>query len=347
MATPAAKFNFPTSAATPKPLIIQCPSCSTKFALSSEAVSGSSTQKFHCSRCDSIFSQEIELKQEVAPLHQEPVFEELPPPPPPPLPPLAQTSLTFDEPLAADAFDFSFDEDDEKIYTRFDTGFGDNEQSEISVAKFDDEPMGYGSLVREQVVLHDPLAAAAPSFMQRIKIPAKHKPLMYVLAPCAVFLCFALCVAILSSTAPLLVASAANLIAAEKTTIGPRDIFVKNTKVKRIALDSGEMVTQITGTAVNKSADTLRDITVEASVYDKASKQVGANKTLVSSNIGKSRIQSLTPEMILDLQMTSSARSFSVKAGQEAPFTAVVVEAPSKNGGPKFFTVRVFSATKR
>jgi predicted Zn finger-like uncharacterized protein len=346
MATPAAKFNFPTSATTPKPLIIQCPSCSTKFALSSEAVSGSSTPKFHCSRCDSIFSQEIELKQEVTPLHEEPLFEDLPPPPPPP-PPLAQTSLTFDEPLAADAFDFSFDEDDEKIFARFDTGSGDNEQSEISVAKFDDEPMGYGSLVREQAILHDPLAATAPSFIQRIKVPAKHKSLVYLLAPCAVFLCFALCVAILSSTAPTIIASAANLIAAEKTTIGPRDIFVKNTKVKRIALDSGEMVTQITGTAVNKSADTLRDITVEAAVYDKASKQVGTNKTLISSNIGKSRIQSLTPEMILDLQLTSSARSFSIKAGQEAPFTAIVLEAPSKNGAPKFFTARVFSATKR
>jgi predicted Zn finger-like uncharacterized protein len=360
MATPASKFSFNQTPSGPKPLIIQCPSCSTKFALSSEAITGSPAPKFHCSRCDTIFSQEVQpyedhLIQEAPQAEsnfnytQTDRFEEAHHQIEASMEPhKAETSLNYNDPIAADSFDFSFDEDSEKIFASFDSGIGDDSHSEISVAKFDDEPMGYGSLVREQVALHDPLSTSEsiPLF-QRIKIPTKYKALAYLTAPCIIFLFFASFIALVSSTAPSVVASAANLISSEKTVVAPRDIFVKNTKIKRIALDSGDMVTEITGIAVNKSSDTLRDIEIEAVVYDKLSKKVGTNKAIVSSNIGKSRLQSLTPEMIEDLQQTSSARSFSIKAGQEVPFSAVVVETPSKNGAPKFFTARVFSATKR
>ena len=347
MAIPATKYNTNAQSGAPKPIIIQCPACSTKFALSSEALNQGLTPKFHCSRCDTIFTQNFEPEPQ-EPFHEAEATHDSIKSPFDFHPSASNASeAMFNEPIAADSFDFSFSEDEDKLFTRFNTGTGPDSESELSVAKFDDEPMGYGSLARESINSHDPLAASEPSLIEKIQIPERFKAVAYLTAPCLLFLGVASLIAFISSISPSTIASAASMISSEKTIIAPRDIFVTNTKVKRIALDSGEMVSEITGTVVNKSADSLKEIEIEAAVFDRQNNQVGIDKAKTSSNIGKSRIQSLTPEMIIDLQNTSSARTFSVKPNQEAPFTAVVIEAPSKNGAPKSFIARVFSITKR
>lgn len=42
-------------------VIIQCPSCETKFALDREYLGGIDNPKFHCSRCDNVFRPEVDL----------------------------------------------------------------------------------------------------------------------------------------------------------------------------------------------------------------------------------------------------------------------------------------------
>lgn len=66
--------------AQPEKLVIQCPECQTRFAIAPAAVRGVDSLKFHCSRCDNVFTQQVsELKPKEASS-----AAAAPPPPAPP-----------------------------------------------------------------------------------------------------------------------------------------------------------------------------------------------------------------------------------------------------------------------
>ena len=269
-----------------------------------------------------------------------------------PAAPASETHDAFDA-KSLDDFDFSIDEDEDSLEASFKSASG--QYGEISVAKIDDEAMGYGSLTRSSSTpaVHDPLAATTKPFYTKILASARaaigsNQGMFILIAPCLGFLAIASTIFVVSSYAPKAVASVASIFGSDRTIIAPKDVYLTNTKVKRIALDSGAMVSQITGTIVNQSTTTFKDIEVQGLVFDRSNNVIGKQTAKASSNIGKSRLQSLTADMITDLQETSSAKNYSLKAGSESPFTAVVLENPSVGAtAPKTFVARVYSGRVR
>lgn len=153
--------------------------------------------------------------------------------------------------------------------------------------------------------------------------------LMLVFAPCLIFL-------------TLLAAGSYFLVSADKNSFGaaltgivsaispdaprmpPSGLYIKNSRLREVTLDSGETVLVVSGKITNDSGSEFRDITIEAIGFDAQNKPIVRTRTSAFSPLAKSKIKSLTPDLLYKAQKSEASNGKLFKAGAEEPFAIVL-----------------------
>jgi predicted Zn finger-like uncharacterized protein len=353
--------------------VVQCPACQTKFAVDSSAITAVSNPRFHCSRCDHVFSVSA-IAEGGAPFQDLQQPEQIQEPPQPQItkPAVNPSTLDFfenatqasvfgvddtgedfsasvmnEEPIDSselpdDVFDYSSDLENSKQQIGdhlFDFGL-------TGAKSLEEEPMGYGSLTRAESSPIPKIETTDNSIDPLLKKAVVKAPPSYklLLAPSFASIILFGAIAIISMVSPKTITNLSNgFIAAKEHTL-PTDLYVKKASLKRVVLDSGETVSVITGKVKNDSSLAIKELFLEAAIFDPKSKLLEKRKAHVASALTKSRVQSLTPQMLEDLQNAKPARSFNLKPNQEGDFTIVVPEPQAINSlPPTSFVTRIYS----
>lgn len=375
--------------------IIQCPDCQTKFAVETEVILKCEIPRFHCSRCDHIFTLEWEEvspgiqsqpKPQVTPTTIERESGSVDATPIPQITPPAEDQFTFDFDRVAEDSSFSFGEMDNKLSVstkEFSVSVVDDDFDPVSTESLKpdilgglpkefttasqklgrDEPMGYSSFARPQVGVgitntfsespqsYDDLVSNNQSEVLR-KISGKSirsilmEPSLIgaLFGPILGFLCVLAIATFLIISSPSIAKSTANALGADGD-MAPTELLITKSTVKRVALENGDMATVLSGVIANDSNRDFSDVKIEGLLYDSAGNLLTSKRISASASLGRSRIQSLTSEMINELQNAKPIKKFELKGGQRYEFTMAIPEAAKiTKADPQFFALRLYSA---
>lgn len=359
--------------------VVQCPACQTKFAVETASVAALELPRFHCSRCDYVFgldrkalgldvvepprprlvvdefthgdytprdseSGDSEHRALEIPRAIDPQITSRPP----------HENLVEEEDVAQIPFNFdrAIERREEKFESPFDFRSEDLEPSWVS--KSSDEPMGYDVFKRgsgESMIARDlfeesvfdehlsRLAQGTPSKSDPVRSP--WKACMVLSLPIIGFLALLLAFSFYATARPIETGKMASTLFPSIEDAAPADLYITKSGLKEVTLDSGDTIHVISGKLVNHTDKTFKDVHVEGLLFDKSGKLIASKKIDAASSLGKSRLQSLTLDMLDNLQETKSAKRFELRAGDEKDFTLAV---PEGEENPAYFSTRVYSA---
>lgn len=348
------------SSRSTKHTVIQCPKCQTKFAVDAKLIMGLEAPKFHCSRCDHVFSSSefnqsylpfkelqsslqsnsgqddsLELKQTVQQAKNR----------------LSSKSLEIPKEFAIErrtkaphesepvperddqqvTFDFFEDKpfEPEASFKSHDISFSDFPKSSIESALQDGLPTKpYPGLKRRT------------SLSKLFQNESRWFNLALLVIPLAVLLL------ILTATSIYISLSGNNdnalaFIMPTRPLAPPLGLFIQNTKLETIVLDSGEKARVIKGTVVNDSDTTLRDLVIEALLFDKLGQQISNIRVNLSASLAEARIKALSPDMINELQKGRISKQLELSPGDQSGFALVITDASVESA--RFYSARVHS----
>jgi len=127
--------------------------------------------------------------------------------------------------------------------------------------------------------------------------------------------------------------------------IAPSELFIKNTKFRKVLLDSGESVYVVSGKILNDSPSNFRDVIIEGILFDANGAPLLRTRASASSALAKGRVRSLTPEIIERSQSAATPSDYRMSAGDGQEFTLVMDEsgAPDAVSKARYFSARVYS----
>jgi hypothetical protein len=188
------------------------------------------------------------------------------------------------------------------------------------------------------------LAASGDIDLSRItEIPAgtKWRSLFMVAAP--LILCLA-CVALLAYVLKSSPATAEKFLAALNPAAelaAPAGLRVEGLRYQRIALEKGDTLVLISGQIVNGSSRVFKDVFIEAVGFDAAGKVLAKTRLNANSTLAKTRVKSLSPEMIENIQGSKSVKALNLDPSEKHEFAIGLLQPEMAKA--KFFTARVYS----
>ena len=329
-----------------EPVIIQCPECQTKFSIDSAALLGIDAPKFHCSRCDYLFSNELNRpKTKLQPLKSSSKSSmqlEIPrsldssfraePPQERELPHGSQIPFNFSSQKNA-ADDLLQETSPSEDLIKFDD-FGLIKNTPLT-----DEPLSHS--IRENHLLQNisrNISGSRESVISdRFAIEGSWK-LIWVPVIAAVLLLVALNLTLFFSAD--FAKSFRESFFANSVHAPPQEVFIRGAKIKRVVLDGGEVAQVISGTVVNRNENPFREVTFEGNIFDSRGKLIASKQTKAGNGLARARFKSLTPEMITSMQSNNSKR-VTLRPGESQDFAIAFLGKQITNS--RYFTVRVYS----
>lgn len=349
-----------------KHTVVQCPKCQTKFAVDSKLIAGLDSPKFHCSRCDHVFSSS-EFNQSYLP------FKELRSSVQSTMPQsdsleLNQTlrqqrtklpskgleiprSLTpelkninraphenepadekYDEQVT---FDFFEDQpfEPEQSFKDSEITFHDFPKSSIESALQKDLPdKPYAHLKKRR--------KPGRTLMQLFAGDSHWPTLLAMIIPLGMFLLILTAASIYIS---LNADSSAKLtkFIPPGPVAAPAGLFIKSTNIEQVTLDSGEKVQIIKGTLVNDSKHTFRDIIIEGLFFNNLGQEIKSVRINISNSLAEARIKALSAQMINELQSNQMNRYFELTPASKSHFILALTN--DLNSQASFYSVRIHS----
>ncbi|MBN8549130.1 MAG: hypothetical protein J0M12_07445 [Deltaproteobacteria bacterium] len=346
--------------------IIQCPQCQTKFAVDGSVLAEVASPRFHCSRCDFVFGLELKAQPTPAPRPSYPAFSINEP----------RASTAAEENTAravgnAPAWSMATPSIDRSTTPRgleipkMSTGnAAPKAPHESHNDNFDFTQMDLDFKKREP--LSDPFsissfdtasAAAIPS--PKIETPAAPREalpsfeyqrpatrwtgLAYTAAPLVFFLSILMGASFYLRQHHEQAEKLFSSLSKHTAQVAPAELSIVNPKFKRVALDSGESAYLVSGSIKNASQETFRDLKLEAVGFDEGGELVARTQVDAGATLTKTRVRSLTSEMIKNLQSGQLKNKVELKPGESEDFTIALLDGdPSK---ARFFATRIYSVT--
>jgi hypothetical protein len=123
--------------------------------------------------------------------------------------------------------------------------------------------------------------------------------------------------------------------------VAPPELRLEDTTYGTVALSSGETVRIITGTLTNESSTDVRNVVLEGLTFDAAGDKLTTVKVTSGATLSHSRLQSLTPDIITELQSGGHAKPLHLKVGESEKVTLALTDQAAADA--RFFSARVFS----
>ena len=361
---------------TPEKFIVQCPSCQTKFAVSGRAVSLSTMPKFHCSRCDNVFATKPE---DLKPFPVEPILQpqlseietddnqkpltELE------AKPLTSTPFDMPNPFRAESpkKELNFATLGEKSSSSSlkipkslsaDRSFSpphevrinpEDGQAEFSfdfskprskASTFSSSPLSKPSALPEDFldsrddILSEPIAAHLIEKSAWRSVLTLSGSMVAGLAILG-FVSMYLIRNPLSAQAVLL------SLLPSAPQIPPSGLLIEQPEFSEVSLENGERLRIIRGKIKNQTPLSFNDIQVEGQVFDIQGKPLAKVVVDAANPLARTKIPSLSREMIQDLQETSKTRRFRLGAGESEDFVLALLDPEVSKAA--FFSTRVYS----
>lgn len=352
--------------------IIQCPQCQTKFAVDSRLIAENDAPRFHCSRCDHVFAHEAR-STEAAPASPRATLHE------PQTAAFSIDASVSSSPAAAiGAPAFSEPESWSRPAARierparpFEVPRGTHsimaeEPATVPVP----EPTSYSQMGFDfsQAAVAKPAASTSaftfgeplvttPTAAEQPQAARQRQPIaasLDIASPSGTWnsLVFAAAPLVFFLTAMLgfsyylrgNTGSAETLYASLSSTapqIPPATLRIETPKFKHVVLDSGESVYLVSGSLVNGSNETLKNIQLEGIAFNNEGEFVARTNVDIAATLGKTRLRSLTLEMIRNLQSGQLKSKFELKPGQREDFTFALLEGDASKA--QYFSTRVHS----
>lgn len=347
--------------------VVQCPSCRAKFAINRELLAQHDEPRFHCSRCDHVFPAEPANFIEPLRAVEKPTEESSPE-----VKTTTATeffnnndqfvrpSLDFTAPMLASekpkpAVSLSVPTKVEKVVapphessevasqTSFSFTANRKPKPQPTVAQPSD-----ASDFGDMRILNPSAINAGANSAERTFVKASIsglRGLAYVGGP--ILGCLAI-LGIVSLYIGTDVQSSGKVIAAlfpEAAQVPPAGLHIEQTDFRKISLDDGESVHIISGTIANDTEQRFEDLQIEGQLFDSGGAVVARALVNAASDLSKTRLKSLTPEMILSMQSPKAKSHFDLAAGETQPFTIAVVEGEPQRAA--YYSARIFSVKGR
>lgn len=194
------------------------------------------------------------------------------------------------------------------------------------------------------------LESQPPPLIRRI---SPWKGSLYLIAPMVVALVF------LAIYAYSFRASAgqntAELISSNLPQVAPARLFIDQLTYRVESLSSGESVPVLSGKITNNTDQTFREIIVEGLAFDSLGRNIARTKTQAASSLAKTRIKSLSLEMIEDIQKRKAPQRFELRPGAEQEFSVALFFGESSAnkliGSPisriYYYSARIYSVREK
>ena len=336
-------------------VIIQCPECQTKFAVESSHLKELDLPRFHCSRCDHVFSldpnaiAEDHINPPAPARDTDPLFSGDPlrqsdprsgadEPAQRKEPPTRSIQIPrYDKPISAsaphesDTLGFGADQ------MTFDFGAQQKSRGRAAADTWDFPATAPSPLKNDIAPRQEDQSDKQPTFVR----PA-WRNVAWLLTPVL------MCLMALAYVSFSLVKNPRDGLALTMTGgnsalhAAPAGVAIEGLSYEAVALDDGETVHLISGRVKNNSLETLREVLVEGILFDGVGALVDRSTVNIGSTLAKTRVKSLNMEMIANLQSGKLAKKFELRPGQSHEFTfAQLGAAPSFK--PAYFSARIHS----
>lgn len=346
--------------------IVQCPQCQTKFAVEASVLAEVSAPRFHCSRCDFVFALETKASPSATAIAPSPSAFSVPEPrasiatEPMVQPRAAAANETpawsigtpsMDRPSSARALEIPRNMEsssrvgaphethrDNFDFTQMKLDFKKSALADAPISTFD-QPLAYSSATAP--VEPKPARAESLPAIDYQRPSTRWSGLAYVAAPLIFFLSLLIGISYYfrqhNEDAEKLFASLTENVA----QVAPAELSVINPKFKRLALDSGESAYLVSGSIKNTSTQTFRDVKLEGIGFDDGGELVARTQVDAGATLTKTRVRSLTTEMIKNLQSGQLKNKIELKPGESEDFSFALLDGdPSK---ARYFAARIYS----
>ena len=127
--------------------------------------------------------------------------------------------------------------------------------------------------------------------------------------------------------------------------IAPAGLYIKNTRLNKVTLDNGDSIHVVTGRVVNQTSEKFSTVIIEAIAFDALGKPLVRTRVDASNTLAKTRVKSLTLDMIKNRQTSEPFPGFALKPGANEDFAIAL-----GNGGTsdeiakaRYFSARIYS----
>ena len=124
----------------------------------------------------------------------------------------------------------------------------------------------------------------------------------------------------------------------------PPELIVGDSKIRLFTLDTGDSVALLTGVLINSGSQILQDIEVEGALFNGAGDVLNKQRSFASPTLARSRLESLSPEMISSIQSTKPRKGSTLRGGEKVDFSIALIGPEVKKA--RFFTTRVYSVRR-
>lgn len=348
-----------SSASSSETTIIQCPSCQTKFAIPTQKVVEVPLPRFHCSRCDYLFSleegeQELSFVKRTDAKKSSTTEESLVNPQPPAkerkrkshsksleipkeFEPTSIPGAPHEHSGSLDAmnqktprdqlpFDFDISQADTLPNARQKSGsyLSGVQQDLVSTRKsnFENEITGQPDFESERIdsqIYPIPGQPVAKGGAFLGDWRTGWRAAGLLVAPLVCILALLSAAGMYLESDPVLGSKVLALFPAIPHA-APAELAVDNTTVRRVELIDGEVVVLISGSLTNRGGGSFRDIVLEAFAYAPDGTAQAVTKVNASSTLANMGVRRLSLENIQALQKNEPAPGFRLRPGEDHEF---------------------------
>ena len=132
----------------------------------------------------------------------------------------------------------------------------------------------------------------------------------------------------------------------------PARLSIRDAGFKRVTLEDGTNINLVTGVLANNTGQTWNQVTVEGFAFDSKGRAIITQRTEAVDSLAKSRVKSLSPDMIRNLQNSKASKPLAIKPGEKLEFSlALLPDAGDINtekllSHARYFGTRVYSVKK-
>lgn len=124
--------------------------------------------------------------------------------------------------------------------------------------------------------------------------------------------------------------------------VSPPGLMIEKTEFQKVVLESGDTVYTVSGTIANRTKGLAKEILVEAILFDAHGGVVAREVVSSGSTLARTRIKSLSEEMIRNLQSGSAVSKRSeLKPDQTQDFLIAILDSEAARA--QYYSARVFS----
>jgi len=341
-------------------IIIQCPSCQTKFAVPTKSIpkekSTKKNPRFHCSRCDGIFSHSMESfeSQDSSPQHQESNSSKQEAK-------STESSAAKSATVKNAAVDFSEDA------VQMELPLGTKLKSVSKPPAYEDPKREADMLAETQELIfsempakpaaqkkHSPFSKEALLKEISSRQKASENPAVVeetgswrgfrrILAP-AVMTLLLIIIFSLSLSANLSPSiSVVDKLMAGQHHVPPPELFISNLSYNRVRLLDGSEVPVVSGTLVNRTSSPVSEVVLEGIAFGQTGQFISSEKVgAASAGSSYEGFESMsTVAELRAMQSKNTPKNWKIMAGEQRDFSVAITGIEAESA--RFYSARVHS----